>query len=71
MSANNRAGRRQSYVEEDEGFLRRLVIPEEDRARLTTAPWNGGFRWFRSQNVTCLEKYRRAHRGHRDPNGRK
>jgi hypothetical protein len=71
MSANNRVGRRQPCVEEDENFLRRLVIPEEDRARLTTAPWNGGFRWFRSQNVACLEKYRRVQRGHRDPNERK
>jgi len=71
MSANNRVGRRQSYVEEDECFLRRFVIPEEDRARLATAPWNGGFRWFRSQNVPPLEKYRRAHHAHCDPDGRK
>jgi phage terminase small subunit len=40
MGADNRLGRRQPHVEEDESFLRRFVIPEEDRASLTTAPWN-------------------------------
>jgi hypothetical protein len=40
--------------EEDEAFLRRLVLPEEDRRRLSpTMPWTGGWRWFRSPNVVC------------------
>jgi hypothetical protein len=46
---------------EDETFLRRLVLPEEDRRRLYPAsrPWTGGYRWFRSPNVIPLEQARR------------
>jgi hypothetical protein len=40
-------------------FFRALIFPEEDRALFTTAKWNGGYRWFRSPNVICLEKVRR------------
>ena len=43
---------------EDENFLRRLVLPEEDRSRYGI-PWSGGYRWFRSPNVICFEQYRR------------
>jgi hypothetical protein len=71
MSADNRLGRTQPHVQDDETFLRRFVIPEEDRAGFTAARWNGGFRWFRSHNVAALEKYRRVHHGHRDPGGQK
>ena len=39
-------------------FLREWTIPEEDRAKYTTLPWAGEFRWFRSPNVICLEQYR-------------
>jgi hypothetical protein len=42
-------------LEDDEAFLRRLIFPEEDRHLFTTAPWRGGYRWFRA----CLEKARR------------
>jgi hypothetical protein len=46
--------------EEDEAFLRRLVLPEEDRRRLyPTMPWTGGWRWFRSANIVCIEQWRR------------
>jgi hypothetical protein len=47
---------------EDEAFLRRFVIPEEDRPLFTSAKWaeTGGYRWFRSPNVVCIEHYRRA-----------
>jgi hypothetical protein len=47
--------------EDDEAFLRRLIFPEEDRHLFTTAPWRGGYRWFRAEadNVVCLEKARR------------
>ena len=38
--------------------LRRWTWPEEDRHLFTTAPWDGGFRWFRSGNVVCLEQFR-------------
>jgi hypothetical protein len=44
--------------EEDEALLRRLVYPEEERHLHTPLPWTGGFRWFRSPNVICLERYR-------------
>jgi hypothetical protein len=47
---------------DDETFMRKLTVPEEDRHLYTTAPWDGGFRWFRSSNVVCLEQYRRKHR---------
>jgi hypothetical protein len=52
---------------EDEAFLRRFVMPEEDRPLFTSAKWTetGGYRWFRSPNVVCLEHYRKrpAERG--------
>ena len=47
MEANRRA--------EDEAFLRQFVFPKEDRHLFTTAPWRGGFRWFRSPNVVPIE----------------
>ena len=46
--------------EEDGALWRRLVLSEEDRLRLfpaTTRP--GGYRWFRSENVVCIEHFRR------------
>jgi hypothetical protein len=44
---------------EDTAFLRRLVLSEEDRQRRHPATkWTGGFRWFRSDNVVQLERYR-------------
>jgi hypothetical protein len=47
-------------IEDDEAFLRQLVLPEEDRMRLyPSVPWTGGFRWFRSPNVVLLEQYRK------------
>jgi hypothetical protein len=45
------------YDEEHE-FLRQVTIPEEDRAKHTSAKWSGEYRWFRSDNVICLEKVR-------------
>jgi hypothetical protein len=44
---------------DEETFMRRMTTPEEDCHLYTAAPWKGGFRWFRSENVVCLEKYRR------------
>jgi hypothetical protein len=45
--------------EDDDAFLRRLIVPEEDRQRLfPKTRWTGGYRWFRSHNVVCLERYR-------------
>jgi hypothetical protein len=45
--------------DDGDAFLREWTIPEEDRAKYTTQPWAGEFRWFRSPNVICLEQYRR------------
>jgi hypothetical protein len=41
-----------------EEFLRTYTWCEEDRHKYTSAPWDGGFRWFRSPNVVCIERYR-------------
>jgi len=43
----------------DEHLIRSLIFPEEDRFRVTGLRWQGGYRWFRSPNVYCLEHYRR------------
>jgi hypothetical protein len=45
-------------LETEQAWLRQFVIPEEDRARFTTMPWRGEYRWFRAVNVVCLEKAR-------------
>lgn len=45
--------------DDEHAFARQLTLPEEDRAKYTSAPWQGGYRWFRSPNVVCLEKARR------------
>ena len=46
------------YSEDDEAFWQKLVLPQEERVRLTE--WNGrGYRWFRSENIVCLEHFRR------------
>jgi hypothetical protein len=47
------------YNLKDEAFFRQVVFPEEDRHLFTTAPWHGGFRWFRSANVVPIEHWRR------------
>ena len=46
------------YPLEDEAFLRSVTFPEEERHLYRTKPWDGGYRWFRSENVICLEHYR-------------
>jgi hypothetical protein len=46
--------------QDDDRFWQKLILPEEDRRRLYPGePWKGGYRWFRSPNIVCLEKYRR------------
>jgi hypothetical protein len=34
--------------QQDDSFLRKWTIPEEDRAKYTTQPWADVYRWFRS-----------------------
>jgi hypothetical protein len=41
-------------------FARSITLPEEDRTKYMSARWEGGYRWFRSPNVVCLEKARRV-----------
>jgi hypothetical protein len=45
--------------EDEHGYARQLILPEEDRVKYTSAKWEGGYRWFKSPNVVCLEKVRR------------
>ena len=45
--------------DEAEAFIRSITWAEEDRHKFTSAPWRGGFRWFRSPNIVCLEKIRK------------
>jgi hypothetical protein len=45
--------------EEEHEFARSILLPEEDRRIFSPIPWQGGYRWFRSPNVICLEKARR------------
>jgi hypothetical protein len=42
-----------------EEFYCRFIAPEERKNRWTS-PWDGGFRWFESNNVVALERYRPA-----------
>ena len=46
--------------DDEHSFARSVTLPEEDRAKHTSAGWQGGYRWFRSPNVVCLEKARRV-----------
>jgi hypothetical protein len=45
--------------DDEHAFARQLFLPEEERAKYPAVKWDGGYRWFRSPNVVCLEKYRR------------
>jgi hypothetical protein len=48
--------------EEEDSFLRQLVLPVEDRR--VRSVWTGSPRWFRSDNVVDLWTYRdRTERG--------
>ena len=47
----------QRQTEDEDAFWQKLVLPQEDRMRLGI-PWQGGYRWFRSPNVVCLEQWR-------------
>jgi hypothetical protein len=51
----------QARNNDDDGlFWRKLILPQEERRRLfPDAPWKGGYRWFRSENVVCIEHFRR------------
>jgi hypothetical protein len=45
--------------DEDDVWLRQFVLSEEDRRRRHPATrWVGGYRWFKTPNVICLDRYR-------------
>ena len=47
----------------DDGALwRKLTLPEEEKQRLSLdVTVKDGYRWFRSENVVCIEHFRRPH----------
>lgn len=47
------------FNDEDQAFLRRFTVPEEDRRLYTSTPRSGGYRWFRSPNIIPIERERR------------
>jgi hypothetical protein len=48
----------QSQNDRDVGtFWRKFIAPQEDRSQ--PERWRGGYRWFRSENVVCIEHFRR------------
>jgi hypothetical protein len=49
---------RLAEYEREYEFLRQYTIPEEDRHLFTSMKWGGEYRWFRSDNIVCLEKVR-------------
>jgi hypothetical protein len=53
--------------EADEMFMREITPAEEHRHLFTSAPWRGGYRWYRSPNVVCLERARPRHARRRRP----
>jgi hypothetical protein len=59
-SARRRAWGEALWARPEEEIMRDLVFPEEERAQWTAAKWDGGFRWFKSPNVICLERARKA-----------
>jgi hypothetical protein len=44
--------------EKEHLFWRALVLPEEDRMQRAMTP-SMGYRWFRSDNITPIEQWRR------------
>jgi hypothetical protein len=45
--------------DDEEEFWRTWKFSEEGRRAFMSVPWDGGYRWFRSPNVVCLERHRR------------
>ena len=53
------------YSEADEETLRLLIPAEEDRHLFTRERWSAGYRWYRSENVACLEHHKPSSPFHR------
>jgi hypothetical protein len=45
-----------AQYEAEHETLRKLVLPQDDNRHRQA--WHGGYRWFASANVICLEKVR-------------
>lgn len=61
MAASDRIEKALAEYEAEHVFARQVTLPVEDRMKylpVGTVP-SGGYRWFRSPNIVCLEKYRR------------
>jgi hypothetical protein len=57
MAASDRIEKALAEYEAAHEFARQVTLPFEDRARyMPRVTWQGGYRWFRSPNVVCLEK---------------
>ena len=61
MAASDRIEKALAEYEQEHAFARQVTLPVEDRIKYLPAGAipNGGYRWFRSPNIICLEKYRR------------
>jgi hypothetical protein len=47
---------------DDETDMRSCMSPEEDLRRYRRwNPWHGEYRYFRSENVVCIEHFRTPH----------
>jgi hypothetical protein len=44
----------------EEEVMRDLVFPGGRAGAMDNPKWDGGYRWFKSPNVICLEKAREA-----------
>jgi hypothetical protein len=52
----------QTIDDADEVDMRRCMLPEEDlREYRWRNPWHGEYRYFRSDNVVCIEHFRSPH----------
>ena len=61
MAASDRIEKALAEYEAEYIFARQVTLPVEDRMKYLPAGTmqGGGYRWFRSPNIICLEKYRR------------
>jgi hypothetical protein len=46
------------YAPDEEHYFKTLIFPKEDRALYTRERWSRGFRWYRAENIACIEHYR-------------
>jgi hypothetical protein len=60
MVATKRITEALAEYEAEHEFARQVSLPVEDRAKyMPQVKWSGEYRWFRGENIICLEKCRR------------